>query len=61
MFVVHIDIETGALVCKREWYGVDTFRNCDLTLKFYSRKVASVPYSTLLAVIELGCLVFPEI
>ena len=43
-FVVHVHIETGALVSKQECYGGNKFRNFDLTLTFFffSQKVASV-------------------
>ena len=64
-FVVHVHIETietGALVSKQECYGGNKFRNFDLTLRFFFFTKSSVgPDSTLLAVIELGSLVFPEI
>ena len=52
-------IETGALVSKQETYGGNKFRNFDLHVTLKKSRVG--PYSTLLAVIELGSLVFPEI
>ena len=44
------------LVSKQESYGGNKFRNFDLNFKVFFTKSSVGPYSTLLAVIELGSL-----